>query len=131
MKNMKKILLLAFVISLLGNTANAQFYFRAGDGYAFPQAGGTKSEIGFYNGSVINTSYPGIGSSSYNIAFTVKEASFSAGYQSYIGLGYMLNPHIGLQLDANIGISNRKFIFNDGAAITANAAVGYTQQANH
>ena len=75
----------------------AQFYLRAGLGYAFPQAGQTLDASGTpYSGSATYSTYV----TNYS---GMKSASFSAGFQGGLGLGYMFSEHVGVQLDAEAG----------------------------
>jgi len=107
---MKKVALLVWA-SIIVNTANAQFYFNGGLGYAFPQAGQSLNGVGTpYNGSRNNTTYL----TTYN----VKSASFSSGLQGAIGFGYMFSEHVGVQLDASVGLINTKYTFTDNNANT-------------
>ena len=102
---MKKIALLALGLSTIINTSYAQLYIRAGLGYAFPLAGQT------IDGS--STPYSGSQNNSGTQTYNLKSASFSSGFQGVLGCGYMFNPHIGIQLDGGIGISNTKYTFSD------------------
>src|SRR4051794_8081484 len=88
---------LVIVLSFVAAHAGAQgFYFRAGLGYAFAQAGQTLDGTGQpYDGSLNNATQ----------SATIKGASLSAGFQGQVGLGYMISDHAGIQLDANIGIA--------------------------
>lgn len=118
---MKKIITTAFILSAAFSGFAQGFYFRLGAGYAFPQAGQTMYDSpvpynGFpigYNGTRNNTTT----TETYNI----KGASFSAGFQGSLGLGYMINNNVGIQLDGNIGLSAKKYTFND-----ENAIINYT-----
>jgi len=102
---MKKKALLVVALSAVACTASAQFYIRAGLGYAMPEAGQTLDGTGQpYNGSGTN----GVNVQSYNI----RSASFSSGVQSSIGAGYMLSEHIGIQLDMAIGLATKKYTFS-------------------
>jgi hypothetical protein len=105
---MKKSTLTLFAALLLSASAYGQgFYFRAGLGYAFPMAGQTLEPMAgdLYNGTR--------SSSTFLQTYSMKNTSFSAGLQGGIGLGYMFSPNVGLQLDVNAGISNRKYAFQD------------------
>jgi hypothetical protein len=99
---MKKALLSFVALSLASLVSTAQeFYFRAGTGYAAPQAGQTLDGTGQpYNGTL-----------SSNNTYNVKNASFSSGVQGYLGLGYMFSDHVGVQVDANLGLANTKYTF--------------------
>jgi len=102
---MRKISCLVFLLSVV-YTASAQFYLKAGLGYAFPAAATTMDGTGQpYNGSqTLNT---------YTTSYSVKPASYSAGLSGNIGIGYMLGEHVGIQLDGNIGLSTKKYAFTE------------------
>ncbi len=111
---MKKILSLAFIVTAtVASSFGQELFLRLGLGYAFPQAGQSMYDTpipynGFptgYNGSRNNTT----STETYNI----KGASFSAGFQGILGLGYMFNNNVGVQLDGAIGLSPAKYTFND------------------
>ena len=104
---MKKITLTLFALLLLSVAGYAQgFYFRTGLGYAFPQAGQTMDGSGTpYSGSQTYHS-------NQTQTYSIKGISFSAGFQGVVGLGYKFNDHIGVQLDAGVGISNKKYTLN-------------------
>jgi hypothetical protein len=110
---MKKIGLLALGLSIIVNSADAQFYLRAGFGDAFPQAGQTMDgAASLYDGSIM----PYSGSRNYTattVNYNIKNASFSSGLNTVLGLGYMFNDHIGVQLDGSLGLSTNKYTFND------------------
>jgi len=103
---MKKIIITVFIL-LIAFTGFAQgFYLRLGVGYAFPEAGQTIDGTGQpYNGSSNNSAT----TETYNL----KAASFSAGFQGTVALGYMLSKHAGIQLDANLGLAGKKYTFDD------------------
>src|SRR5580698_5410622 len=107
MNSMKKISIITLVFSVLTITGFAQgFYFRAGMGYAFPQAGQTLDGTGApYNGSVT--------SNTNNNIYSIKNASFSSGMQGELGFGYMFNEYVGVQLDAMIGLSMRQYTYTN------------------
>ncbi|MBA3829509.1 MAG: hypothetical protein H0X33_11280 [Taibaiella sp.] len=79
-----------------------KIFIRSGIGQAFPQAGQTYSGGGFFSGSETTQSN---GQYSYDI----KKASFSSGIQGFIGFGGMFNKHVGVELIANIGLSNTSY----------------------
>jgi hypothetical protein len=122
---MKKRLLSIVVLSSLAMTASAQgLYFRAGLGYAMPQAGQT------ITGSAYELPYRG--SLSNEITYDLKGASFSAGLKGYLGLGYMISKNVGIQLDAHLGLSNSTLSFtannvnlnySNGTSILSNMTV--------
>ena len=89
------------------------FYFRAGLGYAFAQAGQTMYDSPTpYNG--FPTGYNGTRTNTANSeTYSIKNASFSAGFQGGFGFGYMFTDNIGVQLDGGIGLSNKTYTFND------------------
>jgi hypothetical protein len=111
---MKKVIFTTLVLFSIALCSNGQgLYFRAGLGYAVPQAGQTMYDTpipfnGYptgYNGTRRNT----------NTAqgYSINSASFSSGLQGVVGLGYMINENVGVQLDGCIGLSNKKYTFND------------------
>src|ERR1043165_4023785 len=100
---MKKTLLSIAALSLLSASADAQFYYRAGLGYALPSAGQSVAGNEWpYSGSFHNS----------NITYSLDGASFSAGLQGYLALGYNFNRNVGVQLDAQVGLSSRQFDFS-------------------
>ncbi len=103
---MKKIFGTALVLSLAASTSFGQgFYFRGGLGYAFAQAGSSTDGTGQpYNGTQNNTN----SLTTYNL----KGASFSAGVQGNLGVGYLFSDHVGVQLDAGFGLSTKKYTYN-------------------
>lgn len=104
---MKKIALLAFTISVLSCAdTKAQFYLRAGAGYAMPMAGQTlDGGANPYSGTRSN--------STYSIAYNMKNVSFSSGSGVELGFGYLFNDHVGVQLDGSLGLANKKYSFSD------------------
>lgn len=80
------------------------FYIKVGAGYAMPHAGQTTNTYGYpYNG---NATYQG--GSSFS-SFEVKNASFAAGVQANIGMGYNINKNIGVELGLLAGLANKKY----------------------
>ncbi|MCW3123740.1 MAG: hypothetical protein JWQ38_3232 [Flavipsychrobacter sp.] len=101
---MKKVALLAFGMSLIISSANAQFYFNTGLGYAIPTAGQTLDGNG--------TPYSGTYSrSTFRENYAMKAASYSSGLSCTVGFGYMFTDHVGVQTDAYLGIYNTKNSF--------------------
>ena len=100
---MKKIQLNCVVIILLliaGNSFAQGFYFHGGLGYGFAQAGQTIDGTGQpYSGTLNNSTN----------ATSIKSASFGVGFKGDLGFGYMVNEHVGVQLDANVGLSSKKY----------------------
>jgi hypothetical protein len=83
------------------------FYLRAGMGYNFPQAGGTLDDEGNpFNGSITTTS-------TGDMVYNIKSASFSSGVQGEIGFGYMISKYLGFELDLGIGLANTKYTGNE------------------
>jgi Outer membrane protein beta-barrel domain len=103
---MKKFLTssLVIILSATATHSHAQgFYFRGGLGYGFAQASQTIDGTGQpYSGTLNNSTN----------ATSIKSASFGAGFQGQLGFGYLLNEHVGIQLDANVGLSNKKYTLN-------------------
>ncbi len=103
---MKKSVILALSLSLITSAANAQFYMRLGMGYAFPQAAQTLDGTGQpYSGTQNNPT----GIQTYSL----QGASFSAGLQGVVGVGYMFSDHVGIQLDGVVGLAPKKYTYND------------------
>lgn len=99
---MKRIPLLLLLSFLSVATFGQGFYFRTGLGYAFPSAGQSIDGSGTpYSGTYSGTSGN----------YSIKSASFAAGLQGQLALGYLINRHIGVQLDFNIGVSPKKYSF--------------------
>jgi len=112
---MKKISLFLICTSLflLPATANAQLYMRIGTGYATALAGQSAGNM-LYNGSHIDNTIYGSNGMTVNYRspeYHIKAASFAAGLQGYLGLGYNFSRHVALQLDANVGVINKKYVF--------------------
>jgi len=107
MNSMKKISCIVVILLAIATNVVAQgFYLRLGVGYAFSQAGQTNDGNGEpYNGSLNN--------STLLQAYNLKSASFGAGFQGVLGLGYLFSDHVGVQLDAGVGIASKKYTFND------------------
>jgi opacity protein-like surface antigen len=120
---MKKVLGTALVLSLAATTGFAQgFYIRAGLGYAMPQAGQTIDGTGTpYNGTL----------NSNTGSFSIKGASFSAGLQALPSIGYMFSDHVGVQLDATIGLSAKKYSFTETGVVinSISNTIEFDQQA--
>jgi hypothetical protein len=99
---MKKTFLSIAALLALSASADAQFYYRVGIGYAFPHAGQ----------SIAGQEWPYSGSVSNSVAFNISGASFSAGLQGGIALGYNFSRNVGVQLDAQAGLSAKTYDFN-------------------
>lgn len=107
-----KRLLLPIVILLANATVGTaqEFYLKGGVGYAVPH--GTQPYDAFGN------AYSGSYNSQYNAAigtqtsFTIKKPSLTAGLNGTIGVGILVSEHIGVELDANIGLAPRKYEMN-------------------
>jgi opacity protein-like surface antigen len=111
---MKKTVLALLAVFIMTKTASAQLYLNLVMGYAVCQAGETYDWRGTpYNGTRT-------GFTNGNYTYSIKNASFSAGLQGTVGIGYMLSENIGIQLDALIGISNKKYKFNDDSIALSN-----------
>jgi hypothetical protein len=80
----------------MAQAQDKEWFFRAGLGYAIPMAGQSLSpESGFpYSGSIPST-----------IKYDMKDVSFSTGTSVHVGLGYMLNRNVGIQVEAQVGIA--------------------------
>jgi outer membrane protein W len=117
---MKKATFLLSVLFTSFITAQGQgFYLRAGLGYAVPQAGQVSDGNATpYNGTLNNTS------SAQD--YSVKTASFSAGALGNIGLGYMFNENIGIDVDAMFGLSPKKYTFTAHGVSIGGVASDYS-----
>ncbi|MCB0695757.1 MAG: hypothetical protein KDC07_00250 [Chitinophagaceae bacterium] len=111
---MKKILTPILLMFLLQSTTShaQEMYFRGGFGYATAHGGYVEGSVyaGFLNAVLpYNGSYSG-----YNLptntseTFDYKKASFSSGLQAILGLGLMLNKHIGVELAANLAMTTQQ-----------------------
>ncbi|MCD6010180.1 MAG: hypothetical protein K0Q79_42 [Flavipsychrobacter sp.] len=89
------------LVALLSTQCSAQgFYFRAGMGYAVPQAGQTLDGAGtLYNGSLNYATQ----------SYSMKKASFSAGVHGHAAFGYMAGKNVGMELAADIGLLCKKY----------------------
>jgi hypothetical protein len=99
---MKKMSFFAMLCLFCG-AANAQFYLNANIGYAIPAAGQTISGAGV----------PYSGTASATAVFSVKDATFSSGIQCTAGVGYLINDHLGVQLDALVGLVTKQYSYTD------------------
>lgn len=94
---------LALLIALLPVITFAQgFYFRTGLGYAFPMAGQSMDPNGTPYGGTYNGN---------NNNYSIQGASFTSGLQGQLGIGYLFNRHLGMQLDLNLGVSPKQYSF--------------------
>jgi len=103
---MKKIC--CFILSSLAtiHVATAQFYFKAGLGYAIPQSGQTMDGTATpYNGTMT------INSNALTQTYSIKSASFSAGAHGFLGIGYLISNHAGIELHGDFGLSTKKYTF--------------------
>jgi opacity protein-like surface antigen len=130
---MKKTALLFVALSAaaMAQAQNQEWFFRAGLGYALPMAGQSLSAgDGLpYNGSLTN-----------GTDYSIKNASFSAGTSLHVGLGYMFNRNIGVQVDAQVGVAAKTYTLDDNnvavtygsgsSAATIASDVQVTHQAN-
>ena len=90
-------------------TNKKHVYLKCGVGYAFPMANNSGAgDIAEYS-SRSNANYT---NNLYNVAFSGKPVSFSAGPSGSIGLGYMLSKHIGAELDLSGGFNSNKYYTN-------------------
>ncbi len=140
---MKKITV-ALIATLLTVTAFAQdkkkpfvpkVYGKVGLGYSVAQGGAVQAPLyslyhtafypingsysGFYSGNVIRED------------FDVKSSSFSAGMRAVVGMGVMVTKHIGVELNADIGIAPSTMesrLFEDGGQ--TNITIDVSQKAN-
>ncbi len=99
---MKKLSFLLLCTLLPAFVFSQGFYFRAGLGYAFAQAGQTMYQNGIAYGGSLNYSTQN---------YSLKSASLSAGVQSSLAVGYLINKNVGVQLDLNLNIAPKKYTF--------------------
>ena len=126
MKNTLTVLLFALVCSSI-SAQEKGFYLRGGLGYNFPVAGQMYDNSGFpFNGSYTSSSAQGD-------VYDVKNASFSSGLHGQLGLGYMFNKYLGIQLDMSIGLANTKYTGSENNIViqdTMHGNVSITQYAS-
>ncbi len=78
------------------------WYGKAGLGYAIPQAGQTLDGSGTpFSGTSNNTTGN----------FDIKSASLTSGLSGFFGIGYMHTRHIGVEIDANLGLLQQKYSY--------------------
>lgn len=119
---MKKVITLALTLAAFNTYSHAQdFYLKIGLGYAVAHNGQTVNYAERpYNGSLnTNTGYIGINSS----------ASLAAGVNGVIGAGCLFNKHIGIELNAGIGIAPQKYTSQEPNANGSGTDVNITQYA--
>jgi len=109
---MNKPVLSFLALLLLSVSASAQnFYLRLGAGYDFPFAGSMDPDGDHYSGSV---DYLRNNGSVYESDYSgLKKASFATGLHTDIGAAYMFNKNFGVELDLNIGMLPKKYVFNE------------------
>ena len=106
MCSMKKISCLILLSFAAINVAHGQFYFKAGLGYALPQSGQTMDGTSTpYNGTM------SISSAAATQTYSIKSASFSTGVHGFLGIGYFVNDHVGIELNGDFGLSTKKYTF--------------------
>lgn len=107
----KKIILSLAATLVYACLVNAQvFYARVGLGYALPMAGQTMDGTATpYSGSLNNTT----SGTTNMVTYDIGKASFGAGLQSYLALGYMFNQNVGLDVAFNFMPGARKYTFHD------------------
>ncbi len=103
---MKKSASILFLLLIISNIVIAQgFYISASLGNAFASGGSISNIYGYPNSGNIDFGNNNTIINSYD----VKKASYSAGIQSNIALGYMLNEHIGFELCLTNGLSPKQY----------------------
>lgn len=105
---MKQFILSILSLSLVACSATAQkFYARAGAGFAIPVAGQNLSQNGWpYSGTM--TYVAGQNDESQLASFESRKISFNTGIQAHIGIGYMFNKNVGVDLGLIAGLSHSK-----------------------
>jgi hypothetical protein len=127
---MKKLILLSCLFLITASYLKAagkdeqsnNLYLRFGLGYGFPQAGGTFDNGGFpYNGTITNQS-------TGDLTYNVQNASFSAGLHGELGLGYMFNQYIGIELGMDIGFVNTAYTGSHLGDTLSGTAYNFSQK---
>lgn len=108
-------MLVALLWFAVHEKVNAQgWYIRGSIGYAIPQAGQVVDGTGTpYNGTINNTTGITGALTSYNF----DRSTFTGGSHLVLGVGYMFNEHVGLDLSASFGLSNQQQTFNDNNVV--------------
>jgi hypothetical protein len=94
---------------------NSHAYIRVGGTYAFPHAGQTSiDQSQFIQGKFQTTETPTSGPDPiYTDTWDLKKASFGAGITAVLAGGYMFTNNIGIEVAASIGLSQKKYTFDD------------------
>jgi hypothetical protein len=85
------------------------FYTRLDVGYNFNHAGNL-----YYANGIGSNAVSGTGSVNYISGLNTidfNKASYGAGFNASLGIGYMFNPHIGVDLGIKAGISPKKYTY--------------------
>lgn len=126
---MKKIFLLFAVYAFACQSGYAQgFYARLGLGYAVPLAGQTMDGTATpYSGVATNATSGSTSTTSYDI----KKMSFTAGLHGALGVGYMINNHVGIEGAFDFLLAARQYTFTDNNVVISGVAsnVDITQRA--
>ena len=123
---MKKLLLPFFALIACTSVSHAQgFYFTGGLGYTVPSASQMNDNYGMpFNGTIT----PSAGVEHYSI----KGASFSAGVNGQLGIGYMFNENIGMEVVSRQVLAPKKYTFTyynfDYGGVTSDLSI--VQQAD-
>jgi len=134
---MKKIVIPVLFSLLSPNCYSQGFYLKVGLGYA-----GAIGSQSMYDTPIPFNGFPtGYNGTRNNTAsteeYSIKGVSMGAGTLGTLGVGYMFTENIGVQLDAGLSFSSKKYTFNDlnvglstgsGGSIPGNIMT--TQQAN-
>jgi hypothetical protein len=118
-----KNLLFISILTVCTNTLYAQtgLYLRAGVGYAIPNAGQTVSSDGTpFNGSINNLAH-----TSTPVTYDVKKASFAAGFNGALGIGYMFTSHLGVEFGFSAVLAPREFAADDSNVVNPAGADYY------
>ena len=103
-----------------GSASDKYFYIKSGVGYAFPFANNI-SNVTMYNSNSNYYYSPFSATYSTHVSFKGHPVSFSAGINGTVGAGYMLGGHVGVELDAQAGIAERRYTadyVSDASAVT-------------
>lgn len=124
----KKILCSLAALGMAGMAGAQGFYERLSLGYGLPSASQTMDGTATpYNGTM-NSSTSG---STSMVTYDLKKASFSAGMQSCLAIGYMFNEHVGVDMGFNFVLGAKKYTLNDNNVVVSGimSNVQITQQA--
>lgn len=127
---MKNVAMGLFFFVIAGNCLAQGLYTRAGLGYAVPQAGQTMDGTATpYSGNRTNTT---IDSVNYT-AYSIKNSSFSTGIHGILGVGYMFNSHVGVDVSVDMALTPKEYTYSNSNTLVNNVPsnVQIIQKANN